>query len=275
MKSEKQEVINVDIIVPTLNAGRTLRRCLESLRSQSMPVQVIIVDGGSSDDTLNIARELADRVLKSERRGFSCQRNLGAAGSRSDVLGFIDADMVLEDLVAEEVLGLISNGAAGVVVPEVSFGSTYWARVRAYERSFYEGVESPEAARFIVNEKFVQAGGYDERLTSMEDFALDRAIRKLGPIARTDSKIRHDEGALSFISACRKKARYATGMVSYSRIYGRREFASFVLVRGYLRYPFRLMRKPLLGMGVIALKSGEAIAVSTQLLLEFQSKASR
>jgi glycosyltransferase involved in cell wall biosynthesis len=264
--------MNVEVIVPTLNAGKTLRRCLESLRSQSTRVQVTVVDGGSSDDTLLIASGLTDRLVKSEIKGFSHQRNLGALGSKSDVLGFVDADMVLADTVVQDVLELISNGAAGVVIPEESFGSTYWARVRAFERSFYEGENSPEAARFFVRETFIQAGGYDERLAAMEDFALDRAVRKLGSVARTDSKIQHDEGELKFLNACRKKARYAAGMATYSRIYGRRQFAGFLFGRNYLRFPFQLARKPVLGVGVVALKFGESGAVIIQLFREAKKR---
>lgn len=264
---EMRESMDVEIVVPTLNADRTLRRCLESLRAQSTPVRVIVVDGGSSDDTVSIAREMADQVLDSEHKGFSVQRNIGATGSKADLIGFVDADMVLEKDVVNEVIELVSGGVVGVVVPEVSFGTTYWARVRAYERSFYEGVNSPEAARFFVRDMFVEAGGYDERLSSMEDFAMDRAIRALGSIERTSSIIRHDEGELRFISACRKKARYAVGMASYSRIYGRNQLGSFLLGRSYLRNPLKLMRRPLLGVGVLALKSGEIVAVSIQLLV--------
>lgn len=266
MSSEEKRLKDVQIIVPTLNAGRTLQRCLESLRSQTAPVMVTVVDGGSRDDSLNIAMAWADRVLICDHQGFSVQRNMGVAGTAGDVLGFVDADMVLEETVIEDVLKLMAEGAIGVVVPEVSFGSTYWASVRKYERSFYEGESSPEAARFFVREKFLQSGGYDERLSSMEDFALDRTVRALGPIGRTTSIIKHDEGELRYLDACRKKARYANGMMSYSRLYGQGSLRSFLFQRSYLRAPFKLMRRPTLGLGVIALKCGESVAVSLKLL---------
>jgi glycosyltransferase involved in cell wall biosynthesis len=264
--------MDVEVIVPTLNAGRTLQRCLESLQTQTTTVRVTVVDCGSIDDTLSIAKKYADRVLNSGHRGVSAQRNLGALGSKADLLGFVDADMVLEVGVVSDVVDQISGGAVGVVVPEISFGSTYWARVRAYERSFYEGVDSPEAARFFIRDLFVQAGGYDERLSAVEDFAMDRAIRALGPIGRTESIISHDEGDLRFLNACRKKASYASGMSNYLRIYGWHELRGFLFGRSYFRKPFSLMREPRLGLGVIALKFGETAAVSANIARETQKK---
>jgi arabinofuranan 3-O-arabinosyltransferase len=180
--------------------------------------------------------------------------------------------MILEEGVVSNVMDQISSGAVGVVVPEISFGSTYWARVRAYERSFYVGVDSPEAARFFVRDLFIQSGGYDERLSAVEDFAMDRAIRALGPIGRTESIIRHDEGELRFLAACRKKAGYASGMSNYVRIYGWNQLKGFLFGRSYFRRPWILMKDPLLGMGVIALKFGETFAVSTKILRDAQKK---
>ncbi len=113
---------------------------------------------------------------------------------------------------------------------------------------------------------FLAVGGYDERLSSMEDFAMDRSARKFGSIARTASLIRHDEGDLHFMNACRKKARYAAGMATFARLYGRRQLGGFLVGRSYLRLPLQLMKKPTLGAGVIVLKTGEAVAVGLQLV---------
>lgn len=229
--------------------------------------RVIVVDGGSTDGTVQIAHGFGVDVIHSPSKGFSVQRNLGAQHSTTSVLGFIDADMILGDTVISEVRSLFaSQNPVGVVIPEVSFGSTYWANVRSFERSFYSGEQSPEAARFFLKSVFEGVGGYDERLSSMEDFALDRAARKVGPIVRAEATILHDEGELYYLQACKRKANYAGGIVSYSKLYGRSELGNFLLNRDYLRRPYRLLRRPFLGAGVIALKLGEAVAVGTRLL---------
>ena len=258
--------MRTDIVIPTLNAGRTLQSCLASIVEQSEQTHVIVVDGGSRDDTIAIATDFQVQLVHSERKGFSVKRNLGAKHSAADIVAFIDADMVLGSTVISEASEILARDEfVGVVVPEISFGTTYWANVRSFERSFHSTEQSPEAARIFLKNVFDRVGGYDERLSAMEDFALDRAARKVGEIARTNATILHDEGDLHYFQACKKKANYATGILTYSQIYGRSELANFLLHRDYFRTPYRLLRRPLLGVGVAALKFGETVAVLSRL----------
>lgn len=254
----------VSVVVPTLDSARTIRACLESLRAQSGACEVVVVDGGSTDSTVAIARELADVVLvvPPSRTG---QRNRGATTARGDILGFVDADMVLETDVVAQVVTAVRAGAAGVVVPETSVGPTYWARVRAFERSFYEGVAEVEAARFFPRWAFEAVGGFDEGLAAVEDTDVSRRVALLGPLARTTARILHDEGPLRYRQACRKKASYAEGMAAYARTRGARSLWRFLVARPYLHRPWRLLSRPTLGAGVVALKSGETLAVLARL----------
>src|SRR5579863_2013809 len=107
---------DVAVVVPTRNSATTLRVCLESLRDQTHPCEIIVVDNGSSDETCVIAQELADHVVACgpER---SAQRNAGAALSAAPIIGFIDSDMIVSTNVVAEVVVGIAGGAASVVVP--------------------------------------------------------------------------------------------------------------------------------------------------------------
>jgi len=92
----------VSIIIPTLNEsfvlGRTLR-CLSIL--EPSPWEVIVVDGGSHDNTTAIAKAANVAVLRSQRAGRSIQMNLGARAATGDVLCFLHADtLVPDDLVS-------------------------------------------------------------------------------------------------------------------------------------------------------------------------------
>jgi len=254
----------VTVVVPTRDSSRTLERCLESLRAQTARCRVVVVDGASRDGTVVIARRLADEVIETAP-SRTAQRNRGAFGRQADVVGFIDSDMVVEPGVVAEAAAAIRAGAASVVVPESSFGTTYWARVRAYERSFYVGEPVVEAARFFRWDVLRATGGFDERLTAAEDTDLTRRAGRLGPVGRTESMIRHDDGALGFVAACRKKAAYADGLLMYSRLRGARALTALLTGRPFVRRPWILARRPLLGSGVIALKAGESAAVLAQL----------
>lgn len=254
----------VSVVVPTLDSARTLRACLESLRAQSHACELVVVDGGSTDSTVAIARELADVVLV-VAPSRTAQRNRGAAAARGDVLGFVDADMVLEPEVVAQAVAAVRAGAVGVVVPETSVGPTYWARVRAFERSFYEGVPEVEAARFFPRSAFEAVKGFDEGLEAVEDTDVSARVALLGRIARTDARILHDEGPLGYRQACRKKASYAEGIAEYARARGTASLWRFLAARPYLHRPWLLLSRPGLGAGVVALKSGETLAVLARL----------
>ena len=254
---------SVTVVVATKNAERTVEACLRSIRSQSFPCRLVVVDNWSTDATPEIARRLADAVI-TQGPERSAQRNSGARSFPADVIGFIDADMVLEPTVVAEAVEALSAGAAGVVVPERTVGSGFWVGVRAYERSFYVGCASAEAARFFRWDVFQRTGGFDQNLTGPEDWDLSEAAAKLGPLARTTAGILHDEGTLSYLDACRKKAYYAEGLRRYVAKRGLAA-ARHATDRPWLRQPRALLSRH--GGGLLALKAGESVAVAAALMV--------
>ena len=258
--------IDVTIVVPTRNSRRTVAACLESLRSQSHRSLVVVVDNHSTDDTLAIALEYADVVaIAGPER--SAQRNVGASLTRSPVVGFIDSDMVVGSDVAELAARALAAGAAAVVVPEQSFGDGFWAEVRKFERSFYRGSDSVEAARFFRRDVFEAVGGFDEAMEpGPEDWDLTIRARRVAPVVRISGEIAHDEGRPTYWRACAKKAYYAAGLRSFARKHGRASLTA--LDRPYVRRPWLIFAQgPRLGLGLVALKTGEATAVVAATLL--------
>ena len=87
--------LHASIVIPTLNAGMSLGRTLESLKREPIDgtVEIIVVDGGSGDATTAIAEEHGARVLQSER-GRGQQLARGAAEARGEWLLFLHADTV-------------------------------------------------------------------------------------------------------------------------------------------------------------------------------------
>jgi Glycosyl transferase family 2 len=255
---------SVTVVVPTKNAARTLPACLESIARQSVRCGLVVVDCGSVDDSKTIAYRFADRVL-SATPNPSLQRNVGARALPADVIGFVDADMVAGEHVVEQAVGQIAAGAGSVIIPERSFGESYWAKVRAFERSMYAG--TLEWPRFFSWDLFKALGGYDEDMVAMEDTDLGLRASARATVGRTSDVLLHDEGALTFLGACRKKAGYATWVAAFGRKHGSRALASH-LRRPYFEHPSLLLAEPALGLGVLALKGGEATAVAGRLLLD-------
>jgi arabinofuranan 3-O-arabinosyltransferase len=254
--------MNVTVVVPTRNSSRTIEGCLQSLRRQTQSCAVVVVDNNSSDDTAEIARSLADTVIVAgpER---SAQRNLGARTMPAPIVGFIDSDMYVGATVVADAVGRINAGAGAVIVPERTIGEGYWSSVRTFERSFYEGNDTIEAARFYRTELFDALGGFDEHLTGPEDWDLTMRARERGSVDRIEGWIEHDEGRVRYLDACEKKAHYAEGLRRFGGKYGMVALAK-IGDRPYVRHPQRIANR--LGVGLVALKLGETAAVSFALL---------
>ena len=262
---------DVVVVVPTRNSARTIESCLASLRAQTWPCQVVVVDNFSEDATLAVAQGWADRCLQAgpER---SRQRNLGARALPGGIVGFVDSDMELDPSVVADVVAAVREGAGAVVVPERSVGYGYWARVRAFERAFYEGEGNVEAPRFFRRDVFEAVGGFDESLNAGEDWDLALRTAPLAPVARTAAGIAHLEGAPTYLQCCAKKAAYAEGIWLFARKNGLAALHRSAS-RPYLRSPWRLLwPRPDLGLGVFALKSGEMVAVAWRLGRSFRAR---
>lgn len=88
----------ISVIVPAFDAEETLRRCIDSIRTQTYPnLEVLIINDGSTDRTGAIADEIATEdsrvmVLHQENKGVSAARNLGLENAKGSLIGFADSD---------------------------------------------------------------------------------------------------------------------------------------------------------------------------------------
>lgn len=120
MKENKSDKPAISVIVPVYNSSQTLRRCLESLLSQTFrDFELILVDDGSTDASLSVCREYEAsdsrvKVLAQANRGVSSARNLGLENAVGDYVAFCDSD----DMVRESWLAAMNAvaGKAGLVV---------------------------------------------------------------------------------------------------------------------------------------------------------------
>ncbi|MEJ7688615.1 MAG: TIGR04283 family arsenosugar biosynthesis glycosyltransferase [Variovorax sp.] len=159
-------------------AGRLL--ALEPLRARG--AHVVVVDGGSADDTLAIAHAHADAALVAPR-GRGAPMNAGAAACTAEVLLFLNADPTLP-------------ADADRLVLEALKGSSTWGRFdvridsrrpvfRCIEtminwRSRCSGIATGDQAIFVRRDTFTRVGGFPD-IPLMEDIALSRALRRIAP----------------------------------------------------------------------------------------------
>lgn len=254
----------VSIIVTTRNNHETLEACLKSLVKQDYePTEIIVVDNNSTDDTKQIARRYTDRVFnKGPER--SAQRNYAASFARGDYLLIIDSDMEVGERVVSASVEAIGHNphVGGVIIPEESFGEGFWARCKQLERSYYVGQDAIEAARFYRRDIFEEVGRYSEEMTGGEDWDLSRRVAAAAPLARIGECIRHNEGRLYFGRTARKMyyyARHATQYFAKNPTSSALTDQSGPLARYKLFFsrPGKLMQNPLVGAGMLLLKTTE------------------
>src|SRR5437667_9783356 len=88
---EKSVRTQFSIIVPVFNEARLMRPFLQHLRERAPEAEIIVADGASSDGTANLATDICDQLVKSER-GRAMQMNAGARVAHGDIFWFVHVD---------------------------------------------------------------------------------------------------------------------------------------------------------------------------------------
>jgi uncharacterized protein len=170
----------ISVIVPTLNEAQTLKKWTEKIEGE-----LIIVDGGSTDQTIAIAQQLGATVITSPP-GRAHQMNQGAAIAQADTLLFLHADTQLPDRFLELVQQTLAqpNVIAGAFQLTIASNTPgiRWIERGVNWRSRHLQMPYGDQALFLKTDTFRQLGGFAP-LPIMEDFDLIKRLQKLGKIA--------------------------------------------------------------------------------------------
>lgn len=188
-------VMNVSVIVPTWNEEKYLPRCLVSLANQKRgeSFEIIVVDGGSTDRTVELAEKYAGKVLVRPGMPVGAARNTGAQNSQEEILAFIDADTVASPNWVVAITDSFRNDPGAVAATGPTYpceGSrldnlayhvaTGWAQRLSLKVGF------PHVAGFNCayrRSAFWSAGGFEECRELSEDLTLSLRIRHEGRVA--------------------------------------------------------------------------------------------
>jgi glycosyltransferase involved in cell wall biosynthesis len=235
----------VSIVTPSLNQGRYLREALDSVRAQThRPIEHIVVDGGSTDGSIEILREREDvRWVSEPDRGQSHALNKGFATATGDVLGWLNADdAYLPDAVASGLEALESSNAALVYadVERVNDDRVNPRRIRSRpawdlwtELNDGNGIFSPSV--FFTRGAFEAVGGLDESLHLTMDYDLWLRIGKRFSVRHVDDvwsvQRIHDDA-----KTVRSYEEFWPERIAVSRRHGGRLLSPLV-IRRYVRSP--------------------------------------
>ena len=171
----------ISIIIPVLNEESALRAHLPVLQDfRHAGHEVIVVDGGSCDESVSIASALVDQVLASSP-GRGVQMNAGAVQATGAVLLFLHIDTLLPDHADR----LVTESLAHLDRVWGRFDLSLSGRNPAFRlierminlRSRYTGMATGDQGIFVLSSVFEQAGAYPE-IPLMEDLALSRELKK-------------------------------------------------------------------------------------------------
>jgi rSAM/selenodomain-associated transferase 2 len=172
------ERIRLSIVMPVLNESRGIDQILEALTPvRSEGIELVVVDGGSSDGTVERLGGRADRVIRSSP-GRALQQNSGARVARGGVLLFLHADTRLPPTGVRHVLERLGGGSGWGRFDVRLTGRHPLLRVveRLISlRSRLSGIATGDQAIFVTRDLFFAVGGFPE-IPLMEDVALSRKL---------------------------------------------------------------------------------------------------
>jgi glycosyltransferase len=189
--------LKFSIITATYNSAATLRDTLTCIRQQDHPdIEHILIDGGSTDDTLKIAAEFPHlaSVVSGKDKGIYDAMNKGLQAATGDVIGILNSDDIYT---GPDVLSLVARAFADPAVKTTYADLQYvhpedlnkiirtWKTGPYRRRSFYYGWMPPHPTFFVRREVYDQVGHFDISLRSAADYEMMlRILLRYGMSAR-------------------------------------------------------------------------------------------
>lgn len=171
----------ISIIVPVLNEEKTIRESLENLIKLNGDKEIIVVDGGSTDKTVDIAKEYA--IVINSPKGRARQMNIGAEIAKGEILWFIHSDSKLDENSIVEIEKTIEKGYIGgcfkLYFYDLDTPFMRYVANSSNRRAKYLKLIFGDQGIFTRKDIFETLGGY-RALELMEDWEFSRRIHRLG-----------------------------------------------------------------------------------------------
>jgi len=170
----------VSIIIPVLNEETSIKELLQQLQGyRAQGHEVIVVDGGSVDQTVSISSGLSDKIIKSES-GRAVQMNSGALQSKNAVLWFLHADTLIPEKAVENIQVALNKSDWGRFNIKLSGTNSLFRLIEFMMnlRSSFTGVATGDQGIFIKKTLFKSVKGFSN-IPLMEDIDLSKKLIKI------------------------------------------------------------------------------------------------
>jgi glycosyltransferase involved in cell wall biosynthesis len=187
IKEKKNPLVSV--IIPALNEEKYIERCLRSIKNQNFDennFEIIVSDGLSTDNTVKIAKNYADKIVIAKPEGIGFGKNIGAKVSKGEILVFLDADSVANNnLIKSYVKTFSDNSVVGASGPISTHSSSFvielvykiwneWAKISP-SLGFLPGFNAAYRKKY-----FIKVGGFPIDLSTWEDSTLSLKMKRFG-----------------------------------------------------------------------------------------------
>ena len=181
---DRTKELSISVIIPTLNEESTILKCIQKLSLPDPRInEIIVVDGGSKDQTVKIAKQSTEKakVIVSNQKGRALQMNLGALNAQGNFLYFVHADTLvpssyINDIEKQIKKGYITGGF------RFKFDSKHpLLKLNAFLTRFpFLICRGGDQTLDLEKRLFDQVDGYKDELTIMEEYDLIQRVRKRG-----------------------------------------------------------------------------------------------
>ena len=217
----------ISVVIPAYNSAEYLPRAVQSVRSQTQPVdEIIVVDDGSTDGTAAVAADLEPQIrcLAQDNQGPASARNTGVEAATGELIAFLDADdewtadktasqlAVLEDnpdvaLVAGDMAQIDAAGAT--CIPSWFEYQGVVVRVRVWNRC-----EIPNATAELVRKNFIPTGTVLVRKRVLQDVGGFRPELRYGEDLELWARIAAKHPIVCLPDLCMRRRRHATNVTA-------------------------------------------------------------
>ena len=211
----------ISVIIIARNAESTIGECLDLVRKNS-PAEIIVVDGNSTDQTVEVARKYTERIFSDEGKGQAYARQLGAEVATQEYIAYVDSDVILMEDTLQTMLTEFQNSSYISMRAQESPDrkcSNYWEWARLQQQpARSEGRLSTHASLLrretILKYPFdLSHGGY------LDDIDLELRLREEGYQFGTSSALFYEQG-INLRSLAEQRFVYGRVATYYIRKYG-------------------------------------------------------
>lgn len=216
------EILPISVIIPTKNAERTIEECLSSVQLNT-PAEIIMVDGNSTDKTLDIARRFTDRIYSDEGRGPSYAHQLGAEQATQEYIAYVDADITLpQGTIAILLAELKSSDCVSMQAKILAANcSNYWERATDWHIKLGQARNGGGLSAVVLRRDTCLKYGFDSSIKyAGDDWDFELKLRKDNQKSGTSSAIVYHHHHADLKGLTKQSFRNGRGAVLIIKKYG-------------------------------------------------------